>query len=112
MTERPLSLTDQILPEDLAMIAEAVEKAAVIRQGDEIALLTLLRVLEYMHQEIRENLFRDALPTNRQRLYALLKDIEMTGGWPYIQRMKLSLLLEKFFELEAARDETSTNNQA
>lgn len=105
MAEPPLSLIDEAMPEDLQAIARAIETAAISRQGDGLALLALLRVLEQLHREIRESLFRDALPTNRQRLYALLKDIEVNGGWPHIQRMKLRLLLEKFFEIEGDIEE-------
>lgn len=107
MSEQPLSLVDTALPQDLQAIAQAIETAANKRQGDGLALLALLRILESMHREIRENLFREALPTNRQRLYALLRDIEINGGWPYIQRMKLRLLLEHFFELEDDCEETA-----
>ncbi|PSN18955.1 hypothetical protein C7271_09835 [filamentous cyanobacterium CCP5] len=109
MAEQPLSLFDEAMAEDLQAIAEAIEIAAMSRQGDGLALLDLLRVLEQMHRQIRESLFRDALPTNRQRLYALLKDIEMNGGWPHIQRMKLRLLLEKFFEVEGDIDALPTD---
>jgi hypothetical protein len=38
-------------------------------------------------------MFQVSLPDNRQALYALLKDIESQGGWPYIERMKLQSLL-------------------
>ena len=58
-----------------------------------VALLALLRLLEQRHRDICETLFYDALPDNRQTLYALLRDIEVNGGWPYIQRMKLQALL-------------------
>lgn len=111
MAEPPLSLVDEAMPEDLQAIAEAIETAADSRQGDCLALLALLRVLEQMHREIRESLFRDALPTNRQRLYALLKDIELSGGWPHIQRMKLRLLLQKFFEVEGDIEEIPTDRR-
>ncbi|HEY9881802.1 MAG TPA: hypothetical protein V6D29_25350 [Leptolyngbyaceae cyanobacterium] len=82
------------LPEDLKEIARLIEKAALGRRQDSLELLALLRLLEYLHREIRDSLFRDALPENRQQLYALLRDIEMNGGWPYIHRMKLRSLLE------------------
>ena len=64
-------------------------------EGDIEALLSLLRVLENLHKEIREGLFQDCLPDNRQALYALLKDIENTGGWPYIYRGRLKELMAK-----------------
>ena len=82
------------LPADLQTLAKSIEKAALARRGEEIALLELLRLLEKLHSHIRDEWFQEALPTNRQRLYALLKDIEVNGGWPYIQRMRLQSLLQ------------------
>lgn len=87
---------DKTWPDDLKYIAQLTEQAALGRVGNSLELLALLRLLEQLHQDIRETCFRDALPDNRQRLYALLRDIELHGGWPYIQRMKLLALLEKF----------------
>ncbi|MEA5616403.1 hypothetical protein VB711_00905 [Cronbergia sp. UHCC 0137] len=77
----------------LQAIAMAVEDASQECQGDVIALLTLLRQLEKLHKDIRDGVFQDNLPDNRQRLYALLKDIESQGGWPYIERMRLQAFL-------------------
>lgn len=62
-------------------------------QTNSLALLELLRTLEHLHREICEGVFQASLPDNRQALYALLKDIEESGGWPYIDRMKLRSLL-------------------
>jgi hypothetical protein len=73
----------------LQAIATAVHDACVNCQGDIIALLALLRQLEQLHREIRDGIFQENLPDNRQALYALLKDIESEGGWPYIERMRL-----------------------
>ncbi|MDB9524928.1 hypothetical protein PN498_02925 [Oscillatoria sp. CS-180] len=84
------------LPADLQTLAQSIERTALVRRGDEIALLELLRLLESLHAHIRDELFQDALPTNRQRLYALLRDIEVNGGWPYIQRLRLKNLLDGF----------------
>jgi hypothetical protein len=44
--------------------------------------------------------FQVSLPDNRQALYALLKDIEEEGGWPYIDRMRLRSLLKNFSEVD------------
>ncbi|MEM7066627.1 MAG: hypothetical protein AAF572_26115 [Cyanobacteria bacterium P01_B01_bin.77] len=79
---------------DIEEIRLAVQIAAQKREKNCEALLALLRQLEELHRDIRETLFQESLPTNRQRLYNLLKDIELHGGWPYIQRMKLMDLLE------------------
>ncbi|MBT9313840.1 hypothetical protein [Leptothoe spongobia] len=79
---------------DIEAIRIAVQVAAQKRANDCEALLSLLRQLEVLHRDIRETLFQESLPTNRQRLYHLLRDIEINGGWPYIQRMKLVELLK------------------
>lgn len=89
-----ISVSSSDLPLDLQQLAQQVRDTAKTREGDCIALLELLRLLESLHFEVRDTLFRDALPDNRQRLYRLLKDIEQEGGWPYIKRMPLIALLE------------------
>jgi hypothetical protein len=52
----------------------------------------MLRLLEQLHREIVEGTFRQALPSNRQGLYRLLRDMETQGGWPYIPRLRLKTL--------------------
>lgn len=74
---------------------------------DCIQLLIILRGLESVHREIREDLFQPALPDNRQALYALLRDIESDGGWPFINRMKLQEFLRR---VEEAEDASETPN--
>ena len=94
---------------------QAVDAAAKSREGDCLALLKLLRILDELHSEIRDTLFREALPDNRQRLYRLLKDMEQEGGWPYIRRMKITALLEHLKEDAEDIEETSdrpSNTQA
>ncbi|MEP0868404.1 hypothetical protein NDA01_01155 [Trichocoleus desertorum AS-A10] len=78
---------------DFAAIAQVVRTSAQSHEGDCLTLLALLRLLESLHREISDSFFQDSLPTNRQALYALLRDIEAEGGWPYIHRMKLQGLL-------------------
>lgn len=95
------------LPKDLQILARSIEQAGRDRQGDEIALLELLRMLELLHGYIRDEWFQDTLPTNRQRLYALLRDIEVSGGWPYIQRMRLRTLLAALEEEELTADSST-----
>jgi hypothetical protein len=82
-------------PEELELeqIAIAVLRLAQKYRGDNLALLALLRQLEQLHREIRDGVFQNSLPDNRQALYALLKDIETTGGWPYIERLRIQELL-------------------
>lgn len=74
-------------------LTEVVLAWAKAYEGDCFELLSLLRTLESLHRQIRDELFQAALPDNRQKLYALLKEIEENGGWPYIERMKLRQLL-------------------
>ncbi len=83
------------LQAELQPIAAAVRQVALQQQGDTKGLLLVLRFLEDLHQEIREGLFQDSLPVNRQQLYALLRDIESSGDWPYINRIKLRSLLNR-----------------
>jgi hypothetical protein len=78
---------------ELEAIATVVLHEAERRRGDGRSLLALLRLLEALHREIRDGLFQESLPVNRQALYALLKDMEAEGGWPYIHRMKLKEIL-------------------
>lgn len=75
-------------------ITDIVKSTASQYQGNYMELLSLLRLLEELHHDIRDNLFQQALPTNRQQLYSLLRDIEQSGGWPYIPRMKLQEFLD------------------
>lgn len=88
-----LKVDSESFNHQLQGIVAAVQNVAQDYQGDAIALLALLRQLEYLHREIRDYAFQNSLPNNRQALYALLKDIESEGGWPYIERMKLQKFL-------------------
>ncbi len=78
---------------DLQGVADSVRSIAAQQANSYRELLSLLRLLEQLHQEIRDQLFQPALPTSRQELYTLLRDIELAGGWPYIPRMKLQEFL-------------------
>jgi hypothetical protein len=89
----------------LETIATLVQEIAAQYQSDSLALLALLRTLEALHQGIRDGLFQAALPDNRQALYALLRDIEADGGWPYIHRMRLQSFLSKLPAAEIAEIE-------
>ncbi|WP_263971665.1 hypothetical protein [Leptolyngbya ohadii] len=77
---------------ELAVLVRTIARQC---EGDEIALLSLLRQLEALHREVCDGEFQSALPENRQALYALLRDIEAGGGWPYIPRMKLQGFLKR-----------------
>ncbi|WP_071189422.1 hypothetical protein [Trichormus sp. NMC-1] len=93
----------------LQVIATAVDDAAKTCHGDVIALLALLRQLEQLHRDIRDGMFQDSLPDNRQRLYSLLKDIQSEGGWPYIERMRLKAFLVNL-PVEAIPENTPPKN--
>jgi hypothetical protein len=97
------------LEKRLQTATESIWKAAQEYGNNSLGLLGILRTLEKLHQEIRDNLFQASLPDNRQALYKLLRDIEAKGGWPYIYRIKLQALLEN---LDAATvEELHLNSQ-
>lgn len=102
------------LNKDLTDIVQQVRAQAQHREGDLLALLELLRVLEGLHREIQDTRFQAALPDNRQALYALLRDIDANGGWPYINRMRLRDVTQYLQDLsasgEAHSDEVSSSS--
>jgi hypothetical protein len=57
-------------------------------------LLALLRRLEQLHRHIQDGPFRASLPEDRNRLFALLAEMERSGGWPYIPRLQLRTFLD------------------
>lgn len=87
----------------IAKPLETVWNAALEAQNNPIQLLKILRELEKLHQEIRDTLFQESLPDNRQALYVLLKDIENSGGWPYIYRTKLRELIDRLSQEDLER---------
>jgi hypothetical protein len=97
MTDRDTTLTEE-LSENLDEIESKAQAIAAQCEGNAPALLALLRTLESLHREICTHQFQDALPNNRQALYAFLKDMESQGGWPYIPRLRLRSFLEQFIE--------------
>ncbi|RMF67226.1 MAG: hypothetical protein D6742_08070 [Cyanobacteria bacterium J069] len=82
----------------LEAIAQLVQATAQEAEGNGVALLRLLRLLEKLHQDIRDTMFQETLPQNRHSLYALLRDMEAEGGWPYISRMKLRSVLQHLLD--------------
>ena len=94
--ESPATTAQQQLDRIVAQIHEIADRD----RTDPLALLQLLRTLEQIHREIQEGYFQSALPDSRQSLYALLRDIEENGGWPYIQRWKLHELFANLPERE------------
>ena len=93
---------------ELEQLRATALEIAQHQRGDRIKLLSLLRLLEGVHREIREELFQASLPGTRRELYQFLKEIEEQGGWPYIPRMSLQRLLEYVsvaIEAESAQEE-------
>ncbi len=86
-------------------IATAIRSLAQHQEGNVQALLGLLRLLEQLHREVEDGPFRQALPTNRQGLYALLRDMESEGGWPYIPRLRLKQIMHWIEELEDTEED-------
>lgn len=89
----------------LEQIVAQIQEIADRDRTDPLALLLLLRTLEHIHREIQQGYFQSALPNSRQSLFALLRDIEENGGWPYIQRWKLQALLANLPESEQLQSE-------
>ena len=103
----PLPGDNSQLDSQLNSLVTTVTAIAKERQGDCKGLLMLLRTLENLHRQIREQMFEPSLPNTRKELYGLLRDIEETGGWPYIERMKLQMLIEKLLASEVGALEPS-----
>lgn len=82
----------------LEEVTSQIRSLAKQYQGDTEGLLSVLRTLEQLHREIREQFFEPSLPDTRKDLYHLLREIEETGGWPYIERMKLQSFLKTLAE--------------
>lgn len=87
-------LDDSQLGNQLSPIMADIQNIAEENKQDEVFLLSILRSLEEVHRHIRTNLFEQSLPTTRNDLYNLVRDIEEQGGWPYIERMKLQELIQ------------------
>ena len=107
-TDQSLNPSNGSFPASLEEIVIRVNNASTQCEDDPHRYLELLRTLEQLHQEIRVNLFEPSLPNTRNDLYDLLLDIEETGGWPYIGRMKLQAFLEHLSsEIESSSDSAS-----
>jgi hypothetical protein len=89
-------LTQTQLENKLEKLTTEIWKLAENSQEDSLLLVTILRKLELSHRQIREQMFEPSLPDTRHHLYLLLRNIEESGGWPYIERMRLQNICEKF----------------
>ncbi len=93
-TDHSLNPSKGSFPASLEEIVTRVNIASTQCNNDPQRLLELLRTLEALHSDIRVNLLEPSLPNSRNDLYELLRDIDETGGWPYITRMKLRAFLQ------------------
>jgi hypothetical protein len=84
---------DHSFQEDFRAIEVHLHRLIDKSQADPVALLKILRFLESLHNEVRELHFQPALPIHRHELYAMLREVEAQGGWPYIPRMQLREIL-------------------
>ena len=88
------------LQTSLNQLQEEIYEIANKSQDDLWKLLVILRSLEKVHRQIREDMFEPSLPDNRQNLYKFLKEVDESGGWPYIPRMRLQDFFVNYEKLE------------
>jgi hypothetical protein len=93
-------MNEHLLESELKTIVERVDTVAQKCGDDSDRLLALLRTLEGLHRRICAEQFEPSLPNTRKDLYALLRDMEEQGGWPYIKRGKLQTFIKLFLENE------------
>ena len=84
----------ETIKEKLQPTLKTLRELSDQHQGDPESLLLLLRDLEALHREIQDGAFRESLPEDRQKLFALLKTMERSGGWPYIPRLQLRTFID------------------
>ena len=77
----------------LAPLLEELRSLAEQERGNPDNLL-MLRELEAVHRDVQDGPFRQSLPENRQKLFSLLKQMEKSGGWPYIPRLQLRTFID------------------
>ncbi|QNI53020.1 hypothetical protein SynBIOSE41_00461 [Synechococcus sp. BIOS-E4-1] len=73
---------------------KTLRELSELHRDDPESLLVLLHDLEALHRDIQEDAFRESLPEDRQKLFALLKTMERSGGWPYIPRLQLRTFID------------------
>ena len=88
------NLNHNPLTEEIEKYCQQIRNLAEESEGNILELVLILRKVEEMHREIREKMLEPCLPDTRHRLYLLLKNLEETGGWPYIPRMRLTDLCQ------------------
>jgi hypothetical protein len=78
----------------LSQLLEGIQRLADELGDQPEALLTLLRRLEQLHRTIQDGPFRSGLPSDRDALFNLLRQMESSGGWPYIPRLQLRTFMD------------------
>lgn len=85
---------------EINVICDRLWQIAQLQQKHPQNLLSMLRSLETLHRNIRDDLFQPSLPTSRHELFNLLRDIESNGGWPHIYRMKINEICRYLEQIE------------
>ena len=83
------------VPKELNDVYKTLTDLAKKRQDDCMGLLELLRFLETLHGQIRDNYYISSLPQSRGELYVLLKEMEDQDGWPLLPRTETRSLLKR-----------------
>ena len=84
----------ETIQEKLQPALKTLRELSEQHRDDPESLLLLLRDLEALHRDIQDDAFRASLPEDRQKLFALLKTMERSGGWPYIPRLQLRTFID------------------
>jgi len=84
----------ETIQEKLQPALKTLRELSEQHRDDPESLLLLLRDLEALHRDIQDDAFRASLPGDRQKLFALLKTMERSGGWPYIPRLQLRTFID------------------
>ena len=79
----------EIIQEKLQPALKTLRELSEQHRDDPESLLLLRRDLEALHRDIQDDAFRASLPEDRQKLFALLKTMERSGGWSSIPRLQL-----------------------
>ena len=99
------------LSQNLEPLLQEIMAIAADNEGDGQTQLLILRQLELLHRKICADYFYQTLPERRRDLYNLLRDMEENGGWPYIARPKLKMVMQALLEAEAEDEaENKTDN--
>ncbi len=84
----------ETIQEKLQPALKTLRELSEQHRDDPESLLLLRPDLEAPHRDIQDGAFRASLPEDRQKLFALLKTKERSGGWPYIPRLQLSTFID------------------